>query len=96
MNVDDSVTIWIDRLRQGDQQSAQQLWKGYYAQLVRIAGAKLPKHVRRPFDEEDVALIRSVSASKRAGFRDWTIETIPGRCWSSLRRARPRVACAPR
>ena len=56
MELDESVTIWIDGLRDGDDASAQQLWERYFAQLVRIAGSKLPRGVRREFDEEDVAL----------------------------------------
>ena len=56
MNLDESVTIWIDGLRRGNEQSAQQLWERYFSQLVRIAGNKLPRSVRRDFDEEDVAL----------------------------------------
>ena len=56
MNLDETVTIWIDGLRTGDERSAQQLWERYFSQLVRIAGSKLPRSVRRDFDEEDVAL----------------------------------------
>ena len=56
MNLEESVTIWIDGLRAGNEQSAQQLWERYFSQLVRIADAKLPRGVRRDFDEEDVAL----------------------------------------
>ena len=56
MDADESVTLWIDGLRQRDSRSAQQLWERYFAQLVRLAGAKLPRGVRRDFDEEDVAL----------------------------------------
>ena len=60
MNMDESVTIWIDGLREGSEQStqksAQQLWERYFSQLVQLAGKKLPRGVRRDFDEEDVAL----------------------------------------
>ena len=56
MDVNESVTQWIEGLRQGSEQSAQQLWERYFSQLVRIAGKKLPRGVRRDFDEEDVAL----------------------------------------
>ena len=56
MDVNESVTQWIDGLRQGSEHSAQQLWERYFSQLVRIAGKKLPRGVRREFDEEDVAL----------------------------------------
>ena len=56
MDVNESVTLWIDGLREGNEASAQQLWERYFSQLVRMAGKKLPRSVRREFDEEDVAL----------------------------------------
>ena len=56
MNNDDSVTLWIERLQDGDEAAAQELWNRYFSQLVRLAAAKLPRTVRRDFDEEDVAL----------------------------------------
>ncbi len=68
MNLDDSVTLWIDGLRQGNEHSAQQLWERYFSQLVRMAGSKLPRSVRRDFDEEDVAL--SAFHSLCEGVRD--------------------------
>ena len=60
MNLDESVTIWISGLRDGTgesaQESAQHLWERYFQRLVQLAGKKLPRGVRRDFDEEDVAL----------------------------------------
>lgn len=56
MSLDESVTVWGDGLRRGDEASAQQLWERYFSQLVRLARMKLPRGVRRDFDEEDVAL----------------------------------------
>ena len=56
MDLDQSVTCWIDGLRDGSEQSAQRLWERYFQQLVRLAGSRLPRNVRRGFDEEDVAL----------------------------------------
>ena len=56
MSIDDSVTHWIDGLRAGSEESAQQLWERYFSQLLVLAGDKLPRSVRRDFDEEDVAL----------------------------------------
>ena len=47
-------TCWIEGLRKGNPQSAQQLWDRYFQQLVRLAGHKLPQSVKRTFDEEDV------------------------------------------
>ena len=53
---DDSVTIWLDAARAGDNQAIGKLWNRYFQRLVRIAAKKLPGHQRRDVDEEDVAL----------------------------------------
>jgi DNA-directed RNA polymerase specialized sigma24 family protein len=52
----DSVTIWIDKLREGDATAAQQLWETYYRRLVGLARRKLDGRARVVADEEDVAL----------------------------------------
>lgn len=51
-----SVSQWLDQLRAGDQEGAQELWHRYFQQLVGLARAKLQG--RRPVlgDPEDVAL----------------------------------------
>jgi DNA-directed RNA polymerase specialized sigma24 family protein len=43
-------------LRSGDEDAARGLWERYCTRLVDLAGGKLPRDVRRDFDEEDVAL----------------------------------------
>ncbi len=69
MDLDKSVSQWIDGLRDGDDDSVQKLWERYFQQLVRYAGNKLPRGVRRDFDEEDVALsaMKSLCAGVAAG-----------------------------
>jgi DNA-directed RNA polymerase specialized sigma24 family protein len=52
----DSVTLWLDDLRAGNDTTVARLWDRYFQRLVKLAGAKLPSHKRREFDEEDVAL----------------------------------------
>jgi hypothetical protein len=37
----DSVTTWIELLRQGDHAAAQPLWERYFQQLVRLACRRL-------------------------------------------------------
>jgi DNA-directed RNA polymerase specialized sigma24 family protein len=64
---EDSVTIWIDGLKAGDGTDIQKLWDRYFKRLVRLAGARLPSHCRRAFDEEDVALSAFQSFCERAG-----------------------------
>jgi DNA-directed RNA polymerase specialized sigma24 family protein len=56
MHAIESVSQWIDRLREGDSQAAAHLWERYFARLVNLARQKLRKAPRRSFDEEDVVL----------------------------------------
>jgi DNA-directed RNA polymerase specialized sigma24 family protein len=51
-----SVTIWIDALRAGDEEAANQLWRRYFESLVRLARSRLRSGARGAADEEDVAL----------------------------------------
>jgi DNA-directed RNA polymerase specialized sigma24 family protein len=56
MAEDDAVTRLIDRLRAGDHDAAERLWRTYFPRLVRLARAHLRGSPRRAADEEDVAL----------------------------------------
>ena len=51
-----SVTAWLDLLKTGDQEAAQQLWQRYFQSLVRLARSRLQARARAAADEEDVAL----------------------------------------
>jgi DNA-directed RNA polymerase specialized sigma24 family protein len=53
---DDTVIGWVRGLEERNPEAAQRLWERYFTQMVRLAGQKLPRHGRRAFDEEDVAL----------------------------------------
>jgi RNA polymerase sigma factor (sigma-70 family) len=64
---ENSVTIWIGGLKSGNNMDIQRLWDRYFKRLVRLAGARLPAHCRRSFDEEDVALSAFQSFCDRAG-----------------------------
>jgi DNA-directed RNA polymerase specialized sigma24 family protein len=64
---DNSVTIWIGGVKTGDGADIQRLWDRYFKRLVRLAGARLPAHCRRAFDEEDIALSAFQSFCDRAG-----------------------------
>lgn len=55
-DLEQSVTAWIDGLKQGSNDSAQELWERYFSQLVQLARARLPNSTRRDFDEEDIAI----------------------------------------
>lgn len=53
-----SVTLWLGALKAGDLAAAQPLWERYFAQLVRLARARLRASTRAgaDADEEDAAL----------------------------------------
>ena len=53
---DNSVTVWIDDLKQGDDEAAAKLWRRYFDGLVGVARRQLGVAPRRVADEEDVAL----------------------------------------
>ena len=55
-DADDAVTRLIDRLRAGDDEAAERLWRRYFPRLERLARAHLRGLPRRAADEEDVAL----------------------------------------
>jgi RNA polymerase sigma factor (sigma-70 family) len=56
MSDEGSVSRWLGRLKDGDQQAAQQLWERYFRRLVGLARSRLHNTPRRAADEEDVAL----------------------------------------
>jgi DNA-directed RNA polymerase specialized sigma24 family protein len=51
-----SVTHWVERLRQGDSQAAEVLFRAYFEKLMQLARKHLHQDVRRAADEEDIAL----------------------------------------
>jgi DNA-directed RNA polymerase specialized sigma24 family protein len=54
--MDESISRWIDGLKQGDFQAAQRLWERFFGQLVGLARARMGGAPRKAADEEDVAL----------------------------------------
>ena len=61
-----SVTTWLNQLKAGDDEAAQQLWQRYFARLVDLASRHLARHVRRGADGEDVAAEAFASFCKGA------------------------------
>lgn len=63
-----SITRWIDGLKHGDEDSAEQIWQHYFASLVNLAKRRLDCLPRSVADEEDVALsaLNSVILGARA------------------------------
>src|SRR5689334_4677984 len=58
---DGSVTQWLNQLRLGNSEAAQQLWERYYSSLVTIAQKRLRGFNLRGADEEDA--VQSAFAS---------------------------------
>ena len=56
MSSEDSVTGWIEGLKQGDRETSQKLWQRFYDRLVRLARRNLKGARKGMSDEEDVAL----------------------------------------
>lgn len=52
----DSVSDWLVRLKAGDEETAQRLWKRYLRRLIRVASRRLGSAPKRVADEEDVVL----------------------------------------
>lgn len=52
----ESVTLWVEGLRQGDQLAAQRLWERFFLRMVGLARRKLDGSAKRIGDEEDVAV----------------------------------------
>jgi DNA-directed RNA polymerase specialized sigma24 family protein len=67
MSSPQSVTCWIERLKVGDHEAAQELWQRYFEQLVGLARQRLQGVPRRAADEEDVALSAFDSFCRAAG-----------------------------
>lgn len=53
---DQSVTFWLNGLKQGQNDAIQLIWQRYFQQLMHVANRKLGGAARRMADEEDVAL----------------------------------------
>ncbi|MEM9826691.1 MAG: ECF-type sigma factor [Planctomycetota bacterium] len=50
-----SVTLWIQRLKDGEQEAVTNLWDRYFERMVRLAKRKLGNAEKRVADEEDLA-----------------------------------------
>jgi DNA-directed RNA polymerase specialized sigma24 family protein len=51
-----SITVWIELVKQGDDEAARRLWDRCFPELVNLARRRMAGVSRRMEDEEDVAL----------------------------------------
>ena len=56
-NPEGSVTYYMNQLRQGNRDGADELWQRFYSRLVRLAYNRMNSKFRRVTSEEDVASI---------------------------------------
>lgn len=54
--VDDSVTLWLHLLKQGNRDAARELWERYAHRMNQVARNRLRHEKHGGFDEEDVTL----------------------------------------
>jgi DNA-directed RNA polymerase specialized sigma24 family protein len=57
MDVSASVTVWLERLKSGEEEAVQPLWERYFHRMVQLARQKLKGRAGKgAADEEDAAL----------------------------------------
>lgn len=56
-NPEGSVTYYMNQLREGNRDGADELWHRFYSRLVRLAHKRMNSKFRRVTSEEDVAAI---------------------------------------
>lgn len=66
MSTDDSVSVWIEGLKAGQETAATKLWGHFYSRLVALARRKLRDLPRRAADEEDVVVSAMETFFRRA------------------------------
>lgn len=80
-----SVSTWIDRLKQGDDQAADAICREYFDGLMRAARRKLRQNrLTRVQDEEDVALSALDTFVRRAKAGELEEVTDRGDLWKLL------------
>lgn len=69
MQKPEDLSVWIDRLKNGDQQAARVIWETCFERLKQLAKSKLGMGPQRGADEEDIALsaMNSIMQRARAG-----------------------------
>jgi DNA-directed RNA polymerase specialized sigma24 family protein len=61
-----SVTWWIQNLKDGDEAAAESLWQRYFGRLAGLARQRLGEGQRRVQDEDDIAVSVFKSLCERA------------------------------
>ncbi|TWT92737.1 ECF-type sigma factor [Stieleria varia] len=56
MDEGNSIAVWIDAVRRGDESAAGELWRRYFHQLMHLARSRMRTLPRATYDEEDAAI----------------------------------------
>jgi DNA-directed RNA polymerase specialized sigma24 family protein len=56
MSTENSVTVWLNRLKAGDVEATERIWNRYFLPVIRVARRKLRGLPLAAADEEDVAV----------------------------------------
>jgi RNA polymerase sigma factor (sigma-70 family) len=75
--MDESVTLWCQKLRDGDEEAAAKLWNHYSERLLRYARGRLNAKTQRVYDEDDLAT--SAFRSVCRGITSQRIAALEGR-----------------
>jgi len=69
MEDNEPITLWIDQMRQGDDESVRLIWENFVDRLLIVAKNKLQAANRSSYDEEDAVLsaFKSFCAGVRRG-----------------------------
>ena len=64
---DEAISVWIERLKESDDDAIEAIWNRYFEKLVGLARRRLGALPRRVADEEDIALSAMNSFVRAAG-----------------------------
>jgi DNA-directed RNA polymerase specialized sigma24 family protein len=89
-----SVTGVLEGVRGDDSEIVRRLWNQSFDRLVGLIGARLPRHTRRAFDVEDVALSAFYSFCARVGRGQFNRLDDRDDLWRLISTIAARKACA--
>jgi RNA polymerase sigma factor (sigma-70 family) len=69
MSCEDSILLFVNQIREGNERAAAEVWDRYFQDLVRVARQKLAAHRDPAADEEDAAqsALKSFFVAARKG-----------------------------
>ena len=82
--MNDDVTVWIESLKAGNDNAAQDIWERYCDKLMRLAKRRLDSSKKREADEEDVVVDAFDSFCRATKERRWPKLTDRHDLWKIL------------